>query len=66
MDEFVELRDEGGLAVRPDQDAGATGRADLHPAVPDEADAAPSREVQARIRAALLEERGILEALRGA
>ena len=66
MDEFVELRDERGLAVRADQSAGATGGAELHPAVADEADPEPAREVQARIRAARLEELGILEALSGA
>ncbi len=66
MGEFVELRDERGLALRADQGARATGRAELHPAVADESDLEPAHEVQARIRAARLEELGILEALSGA
>jgi hypothetical protein len=66
MDEFVELRDERGLAVPADEGARAPAPPDLHPAFPDETEPAPAREVRARIRAARLEERGILEALRGA
>jgi hypothetical protein len=61
MDEFVELRDERGLTVRAEQGAEGTGQPDLRPDIPDEATAAE----RARIMAARLEERGILEALRG-
>ncbi len=63
MDEFVELRDERDLAVRVDQGIRTNGRSDLRPS--EEADAEPARGVQATMRAARLEERGILEALRG-
>jgi hypothetical protein len=63
LDEFVELPDGRDLAVPADQSAGATGRADLDAAFPDEADPEPAG---ARSKAARLEERGILEALRGA